>query len=134
MMTRRTRAVMNAGIAVAMTAVILLIFGIFAVAADAAAVDGSRAWWFVAWGAAIIGISAALGRFSTEVRHLACLGVSIAITLLHLLAHAAGLVEAGDSTQAVVLIDFVFLGSAIAALTVVSIRRRDLRDIDRDHG
>lgn len=124
---------MNAGIAVAMTAVILLIFAIFAAAVDAGTADGSRVWWFVAWGGAIIGISATLARFSTAVRHLACLGVSIAITLLHLLAHSAGLVEAGDRTQAVVLIDFVFLGAAIASLTIVNIRRRDLREIDSDH-
>lgn len=130
-LTPTVRAVLDAAIAVAMTIAIMAVLYLFTSALTTVPLVGGRAWWVVAWAVLVIATSALLSRRSTSVRHLACLGVSIALVLLHLLAYWAGLVMSDAPTPALLLTDFVFLGAAIASLTLVNIRRRDFREIDR---
>src|SRR5690606_19320922 len=122
-MGRRARAIIDAGIAVATTIVIVFALTFFTSVLSTPPMVGGRAWWVLAWAVAVMATAVLLAGSTTAVRHLACLGVSATMTLAHLMGYQLGFVPVDASAPALILTDFVFLGTAIVALTLVNIRR-----------
>lgn len=129
-MSRRTRAGLDAALAVLLTIAIMVALHLFTTTLSTPFLRGGRAWWILGWGALILVTALLLAKRSTSIRHLACVGATLAAAGAHLLGYWLGLVPADAPTRSLVLTDFVFIGAATFSLTVVNIRRREYREID----